>query len=403
MSAPTERVKRAKRVAHYKQQFDWLPFFEQVKAGRSCTGIAAEHPQLTASTLQKRYREWCDATRAGDAFAVTKCEGKVDGRRYSHSSFSAADEAEVASRIRAAKRDSKVVTRAEIVDSVMALWAERNPHPTRSIAPFKCSKQFITRFRRRHGFNTTRHKLRRQGPAQEADEDSKIDAACEYIERVENAVQQYGPNMVFNADETAAHGVQHTRTSWGVVGEPNVVHTTLSDRDAITTTPVVSAAGDRLPMEVLVKGKTQLAVRNKKLPISTVGYPTVSGWQTSSSTAQYIDEELSYYTDDQPSALILDEYDAHHTAEVKATAAQHNIEIIPVPPGMTHILQPLDVGVNAELKRRARKKWVEDKAEGKENADTLSRAAQRINEAYEEVPIEVITKAFTKAVPSLAL
>ena len=69
---------------------------------------------------------------------------------------------------------------------------------------------------------------------------------------------------------------------------------------------------------------------------------------------------------------------------------------------MTSTLQPLDVGVNAELKRRARRKWVQDKAGGKENADTLSRAVERINEGYHQLPTSAITGAFSKAVPSLA-
>jgi hypothetical protein len=399
MSASTKRVKR---VDHYKQPIDWLLLFEQVQNRRACTDVAAEHPGVSARTLQERYRAWCEAKRAGDAFAVAKWEGKVNGRRYSHSALSQADEAEVASRLRAAKREGEYVSRAEVVQAVMELWAERHPRPTRSLAPFKCSPQFITRFRRRHGFSTKKHKLRRQGPAQREDDDSKADAMAEYLIHVDEAVEQYGANNVINADETAAHGVQHTGRSWGIVGEPNVVNTGLSERDAITTMPAVSAAGDRLPMQVLVKGKTQRAVKNKNLPHTTAAYPTGSGWQTSSSITQYIEDEVSQYTDDQPSALIMDDYDAHKTEEVRGAAERHNTDLIIVPPGMTSTLQPLDVGVNGELKRRAREKWVQDKAAGKENADTLSRAAQRMNEAYHELPASTFTNAFNKAVPSLA-
>jgi hypothetical protein len=399
MSAPT---KRAKRVNHYKQQIDWLLLFQQVHNGRTCAAVAAEHSGVTERNLQKRYRGWCDAKEAGDTFAVGKWEGKVSGTRYNHSAFTAADEAEVASRLRAAKREGQYISRKEIAQRVMELWAERHPRPTRSVAPFKCSPQFITRFRRRHGFSTTIHKIRREGPA-ERDEDAKVDAIAEFMIHVDEAVEQYGANNVINADETAARSVQHTRTSWGNVGEPNVVNTRVSQRDAITTMPAVSAAGDRLPMQVIVKGKTQRAVKNKHLPDSTASYPTISGWQKSSSLTQYIEDEVSQYTDDQPSALIMDDYDAHKTEEVRTAEKKHNIEPIIVPPALTHLLQPLDVGVNGELKRRAREKWVEDKAAGKENADTLGRAAERMNEAYHELPPSIITKAFNKAVPILAL
>jgi hypothetical protein len=395
--------KRAKRVNHYKRQVDWLPLFEQVQSGRTCPDVAAEHPDVSLRNLQKRYRGWCTAKESGDVFAIAKWEGKVSGNRYSNSTFTAADEAEVASRLRAAKRHGEYVSRQEVMKAVMELWAERHPRPTRSVAPFKCSPQFITRFRRRHGFSTTKHQLRTQGPARRRNDDEKADAMAEFMIHVHEAVEQYGANNVINADETAAHSVQHTRSSWGNVGEPNVVNTRVSAREAITTMPAVSAAGDRLPMQVIVKGKTQQAVKNKHLPDSTAAYPTPSGWQKSSSLTQYIEDEVSQYTDDQPSALIMDDYDAHKTEEVRAALKEHNIEPIVVPPAMTHLLQPLDVGVNGVLKGRAREKWVEDKAAGKENADTLSRAAERMNEAYHELPRSTITSAFNKAVPILAL
>ena len=290
MSAP---IKRAKRVAHYRQQIDWVTLFEQLQNGRAGTAIAAENPAVNVKTLHRWHRAWCEAKRTGDPVALARSEGKVDGRRYNNTALSEADETEVAARLRAAKRDGEVVTRAQLVKAVMDLWLERNPHATRGIAPFRCSPQFVTRFRRRDGFSTTAHKLRRQGPAQRANEDSKVDAACEYLERVQTAVDQYGPHNVVNADETAAHGVQHSRSSWGIVGHPNTVNTTHSNKDTIPTMPAVSAAGDRPPMQVLVKGKTQLAVRNKHLPSSTAGYPTPSGWQTSSSMVQYIDDTPS--------------------------------------------------------------------------------------------------------------
>ena len=156
-------------------------------------------------------------------------------------------------------------------------------------------------------------------------------------------------------------------------------------------------------MEVIVRGKTQRAVNNKKLPLNTAGYPTPSGWQNSSTISRYIDEEVSQYTDDQPSALILDDYDCHQTDEVRDTAAAHNIDLIIVPPGMTHTLQPLDVGVNGVQKRVAREKWMHDRVEGKENADALPRAVQRIDEAYNELPASTITSAFKKALPTVEL
>jgi hypothetical protein len=197
-------VKLAKRVNHYKQQYDWLSLFEKMQSGRTCVSVAEEHPEVTDGNLQKRYSAWCKAKAAGDAFAIAKWEGKVSGRRYSHSALSEADEAEVAARLRAVKRDGGYVSRALLTSTVMELWAERHQHVTRSTSQFACSPQFVTRFRCRHGFVTKLHKLRKQGPAQRADDDSKADAMTEYYIHVGEAVEQYGANNVINADETAA-------------------------------------------------------------------------------------------------------------------------------------------------------------------------------------------------------
>ena len=99
----------------------------------------------------------------------------------------------------------------------------------------------------------------------------------------------------------------------------------------------------------------------------------------------------------------MDDYDAHNTEQVRSTLKDLNCEPIQVPTSLTHLAQPLNVGVNGVLKRRAREMWVRDKATGKENADTLGRAAERTNDAYQELPASTITKAFEKAVPTLAL
>jgi DDE superfamily endonuclease len=99
--------------------------------------------------------------------------------------------------------------------------------------------------------------------------------------------------------------------------------------------------------------------------------------------------------------LILDDYDAHKTDEVLEACKQHNIERILVPAGQTAHLQPLDVSVNSQIKQKARKSWVKDKEERPLQADTLSRAAERVDVALRDIPKQSIKESFDKAVPVL--
>lgn len=43
--------------------------------------------------------------------------------------------------------------------------------------------------------------------------------------------------------------------------------------------------------------------------------------------------------------LLMDGCESHFTHEIFYFCSQHNIELFPLPPYLTHLLQPLDVGV----------------------------------------------------------
>jgi hypothetical protein len=397
MSEPTER---RPRLPHYKQQIDWLKLILEVRGGRTCVEVASSHG-VPGWKLQRRVRKWDKAQKEGDDFQVAVAEGRADGRLYNNSALTPEDEKALAGELRADKGEHCIVTRGEVKKRAIEFWAKRHPHPTRSTPSFVVSQQWVTRFRHRHGFSTTKHKATYKPPLTPAQEDDRIDKTAEFLIHTAQAVEEYGPRSVLNADETAALAVQQPFTSWGVRGQPNVVGTSQDKRRGITTMPTISMAGDRLPLQAVVKGKTKLAVKNKKLPSDVLAYPSQSSWQNQDTLIGYMHDGIAPYTHNEPSALLLDDYKAHHTDKVHEKAAEHNIDIIPVPAGQTSTLQPLDVGVNGQLKARARKKWVADKVSGKENADTLGRAVGRMNEAYHETPASTLTSSFTKAVSSL--
>lgn len=227
----------------------------------------------------------------------------------------------------------------------------------------------------------------------------RIDITAECLMKIDAAIDKYGAHFTLNADETGAEAVQHPSSSWGIQGVPNNVNTAADTKLEITTMTTVAADGSRLPLQAIVKGKTQRCVTNKHLSAHIHADHSLSGWQTSHPLARYIDDVIAPYTADQPSALILDEYRAHHTEAVQQAAVNHHIEIIPVPAGQTATLQPIDVGINGIIKKKARQEWVEDKQNPENHPDTLTAAVMRIDHAYNNIPPFINNQLSTKQYP----
>ena len=385
---------------HYKRHIDWGALFAEVQEGGTCSSVAAQHG-IQERPLQKRYRAWKEAQAAGDQLRMDVAAGKIDGRRYSRSALGIDGDNELAERLFAVKARNQPVSRALVEAEAMKLWHERHPRVTRSTPRFTVSPQFITHFRWRHGFTTKQHRARVAKPLSEEQENERIDETAEYHMRVQDAVERLGPSRVLNADETMARAVEQTTVSWGVRGQPNIVTTELDPRRGITTNLTIAADGSLLPLQAIVKGKTQRAVKNRRLPPDVVADCSNKGWQTGTTQVNHINSIVAPYTHDEPSALILDEYAAHSTPAVQAAAAEHNIDVIRVPRGQTAELQPLDVAVNGEVKSRARAQWLRDKQSGRPGVDTLGGAVQRINDAARSVAPSNIASSFRKAVPSL--
>ncbi|HVW99748.1 MAG TPA: hypothetical protein VHA52_04785 [Candidatus Babeliaceae bacterium] len=399
LSDPPHHPRQKGRRVH----INWLPLLEQVEADprHNVSKVASSYNNVSIKALNKRYKDWKEALKIKDELGMEIAIGKIDRRAYNRSTLGIEADYALGKYLQQKKKDSQFVNKQTVLDEVTNYYHQVYPRPLRSNPPFPASPQFITRFRQRNNLTWKRHKIRRQKEMTEEKKNELIDQTVEYYLQVDEAVQKYGASLVMNADETAAHAVQHPSSSYGVTGQPNNVQTNLSHKDAITTMPTIAADGSKLRLFVLVKGRSKKSEENKHLPSHIYTDHTNSGWTNSEVLVRYIHEVVAKYTEDKPSGLILDDYDAHKTDEVKESCRQHNIQIILVPPGQTSHAQPLDVSVNSRIKQKARKKWVQDKEERPEEADTLSRAAQRVDMALADIPKETVRDSFDKAVPML--
>ena len=91
---------------------------------------------------------------------------------------------------------------------------------------------------------------------------------------------------------------------------------------------------------MIAKGTTRRCVDNRHLPPDMAGREV---WQTEATFIQYIEHYLVPYFGPEGGTLVVDEYSAHKTDAVRMCCNQNNIDLIVVPPGLTHALQPLDI------------------------------------------------------------
>lgn len=125
-------------------------------------------------------------------------------------------------------------------------------------------------------------------------------------------------------------------------------------KESVTLGLTVSASGSKLKPIIICKGKTEKCQKKFNLDKNTIiGTQSKSGWMNEDIMLLVLDQ-ISEYSKDTKSVLLLDQYDAHKTDKVKNYAESKNISLVYVPIGMTDKYQPLDVGVNGIYKNKMR-------------------------------------------------
>jgi hypothetical protein len=168
---------------------------------------------------------------------------------------------------------------------------------------------------------------------------------------------QYAPDHVYNMDESgfAVGASQSSRalvnireaSSWKQIG---------SRQEWITAIECVSAAGAAVPPLLIFKAKhTNTGWIPAQTPRDWRFSTSSSGWTSDSHGYEWLTtvfEPATKPTDPTSRRLlIMDGHSSHITANVIAFCMQNAIDLLILPPHCSHILQPLDVGVFAPLKR----------------------------------------------------
>lgn len=222
---------------------------------------------------------------------------------------------------------------------------------------------------------------------------------------------------VYNMDQTGCPLTAHSRITRAFTGSRQVTCRNPPRQKAknqVTFVPVISASGEKLPLQFIFHGtefdkrtgkrctqsipnyKNNFARLEEEYP-GCIYYQTATHWSTAGSNLQLIRDVILPHAEERWAKkraagestsntllLLLDNWKVHTTCEFKEAVEQEfkgKVILQFLPPNMTHRLQPLDVGVNSALKAKTESKF--NLEEGKKLAELTGGDPENIN-LYEE-------------------
>ena len=364
----------------------------------------ARRRQLCTRELQRRWRRYRTAVEdhAPDPFTLAAAD-----RRGGHNrAFTLAQEHVLRDIVLAAPT---AMTHNQIQAAALDLHHSAHIVPNRPArssrrdVTFTASSRFITQFKRRNRLSSHRSSLKFHSQTKITPREQE-DTIIVYVHDVREAIDKYGKDCVVNMDETPVPKCDHPIT--GVVATANGhaahVHTTSGNRLNVTHFPTITASGKHLQMCAIIKGKTDRTLRKIRINASpTVQrvrlYTSMKGWMNSSIMIRYFHDVLQPYLAGRPGALVMDDYHAHWTSDVKAAAKRMKLKLIKVPPGLTCDYQPLDVRFNGPLTKARQRIWLEERIRHPEQPDSEQKAVERCQTAYEGISKKSTADAWRKA------
>lgn len=163
----------------------------------------------------------------------------------------------------------------------------------------------------------------------------------------------YGPESVFNCDETGLTTVQRPTKVIAAKGVKQVGAVTSQERgQLVTACCTINALGNAIPPFMIfprVHFKSNMLIG---APPGTAGTAYPSGWMTCDNFILYLKHFIhhSKSSSASPTLLILDNHESHISVEAINLCKENGVSLLTFPPHCSHRLQPLDVAVYGPLK-----------------------------------------------------
>jgi hypothetical protein len=389
----------------------------QRKRTASLRGLLADKLRLPDASLRQLARQHhlskTAATRRWAAYQKARAAGRtqdealddaVADRRGGHNrTFTPEHEQLLGDIVRAAQPSmAHEQIQAEALRFKRDVDVATGSHITRCTPLFKASDHFVTRFKRRQRLSSHRTAVVHESKA-ELQRDMELEKIA-FVVEVRDAIERCGAAMVFNMDETPVSLLDVPVTAVVATGSKQAAKVATSAKvpTHFTTFPTISAAGDKLPLCAILRGKTPRCLKKvqegasadvKKVHL----YYSERGWMNEGVMVLYFRDILLPYTHCRPAALIVDCFQAHWTPAIRDAAAAMNLQLIQVPGGCTAELQPLDVSFNGPLLMKRKQIWAANKLLHPFAIDSAQTTIERAQQAYAAMPKSQALTAFRDA------
>jgi hypothetical protein len=182
-----------------------------------------------------------------------------------------------------------------------------------------------------------------------------------WFQRVQSTIAEYGilTEDIYNFDETGFQmGVIATAkvvTGTDRQGRPRTVQP--GNREWVTIIETIGAGGFSIPPLVILEGIMHQAAwyDNGLVPLDWSVTVSENGWTNNEIGLYWLEHVFNKYTIDRTVGthrlLILDGHGSHVTPEFDQYCLNQRIIVLCMPAHSSHLLQPLDVGCFAALKR----------------------------------------------------
>jgi len=217
---------------------------------------------------------------------------------------------------------------------------------------FKASFPWLRGFYKRHGLSLRTITTSMKSLTREEEEKEMM---LTFISEIKNLIIKYNilPRDIINADETPMFWEYLPRKIVYSRGTKEVPSWKTSYNHKRTTLLLAcNLQGDMLRPTIVLKRKTayKLQCENK---IKLFVQNSDSGWTTASTFTQWITEIIAPHLQNRHGILLIDSYEGHKSDDIRLFVNKNypNIHCCIIPGGYTHIMQPLDMGINAYFKR----------------------------------------------------
>jgi hypothetical protein len=340
--------------------------------------LARAHPRIPASTIYGWYDQW-----------LTKPAWRPDrtNRYLSHRALNPEVEERLVGDIERRLADQEHVSSREL--STMAKRMFIIHLSECKLFRFRATASFRERFLRDHGFSmrTPTHKKKAYT------EDPQVIQA--FKDAIEDAARRLGEDRVWNMDETGWKDIQASGKTVAYRGCESVHVDVHGDPKAqVTAVCTISKAGRKLAPIYILRGTTERAVKPFEAVIGPMRATfSPNSWMDTTVMKQYL-EYLHIASGGMRCALVMDSFGAHFPEEAMGIASDLDIEVIPVPKGLTGQWQPLDRRCFGPLKRMSQFLWGQKSSLNPHMKWDHIEAAKLLEEAWDALKTSTVLSAW---------